>query len=233
MLQFMYYEQENWPKVLEILEILVRDFPKREYWVTLASVYGETNQEDKQLLAMEAAHVAGFLTKETDLRAYGALLLQNEAPNRASKQIKKGFDDGIIEVTPKNLQLQGQAYQVAHDVGLAIDVFERSVEIEPDGKIYDLLASLYLDSDKFAECRTAADKAVEVGGLANKLRTQVTLGTCEFNLGSLASARKTFTDVRRAARRDKDRRVERMAGDWINYIDSEQKRRDELAKVGL
>ena len=81
--------------------------------------------------------------------------------------------------------------------------------------------------------RTAADKAVEVGGLANKLRTQVTLGTCEFNLGSLASARKTFTDVRRAARRDKDRRVERMAGDWINYIDSEQKRRDELAKVGL
>ena len=233
MLQFMYYEQENWPKVLEILEVLVRDFPKREYWVTLASVYGETNQEDKQLLAMEAAHVAGFLTKETDLRAYGALLLQNEAPNRASKQIKKGFDDGIIEVTPKNLQLQGQAYQVAHDVELAIGVFERSVEIEPEGKIYDLLASLYLDSDKFAECRTAAGRAVEVGGLANKLRTQVTLGTCEFNLGSLAAARKTFTDVRRAARRDKDRRVERMAGDWINYIDSEQKRRDELAKVGL
>ncbi|MYA18604.1 MAG: tetratricopeptide repeat protein [Gammaproteobacteria bacterium] len=233
MLQFMYYEQENWPKVEEILEILVRDFPKREYWVTLASVYGETNQEARQLLAMEAAHVGGFLDKETDLRAYGALLLQNETPNRASQQIKKGFDDEVIEVTAKNLQLLGQAYQASHDVEKAIEVFERSVEIEPEGKIYDLLAALYLDSDKFGECRTAAGKALEVGGLANRLRTQVTLGTCEFNLGSLAAARKTFTDVRRGARRDKDRRVERMAGDWINYIASEQKRRDELARVGL
>ena len=233
MLQFMYYEQQNWPKVEEILEILVKDFPKREYWVTLASVYGETEQEKKQLLAMEAAHVGGFLDKETDLRAYGALLLQNEVPNRGSKQIQKGFDDGIIESTPKNLQLLGQAYQASHDVEDAIEVFEESVEIEPDAKIYDLLAALYLDSDKFAECRTAASKALEVGGLANRLRTQITMGTCEFNLGNLSAARKTFVDVRRAARRDKERRIERSSGDWINYIDSERKRRDELARVGL
>ena len=233
MLQFMYYEQENYPKVLEILEILVKDFPKREYWVMLASMYGETGEEDKQLLAMEAAHVGGFLTKETDLRAYGALLVQAEAPNRASKYLQRGFDAEIIERTSKNLQLIGQAYQVSQDVPEAIEVFEEAGKIEPEGKIYDLLSSLYLDTDDYGSCRTAAERALELGGLPNELRTEINLGTCEFNLDNLTAAREVFTDVRRKARRERERRLESMAGDWIKYIDSEIKRRDELRRAGL
>ena len=233
MLQFMYYEQENWPKVVEILEILVRDFPKREYWVTLASIYGETGEEDKQLLAMEAAHVGGFLDKETDLRAYGALLVQAEVPNRANKYLQKGFDDEIIESTPKNLQLLGQAYQAAHDVPEAIEVFEESGELERDCKTFDLLASLYLDTDNYPKCQTAATKALDTGACPNELRTEITLGTCEFNLDNLTAARRVFTDVRRKARQERERRIESMAGDWIKYIDSESKRRDELRRAGL
>ena len=233
MLQFMYYEQENWPKVVEILEILVRDFPKREYWVTLASIYGETGEEDKQLLAMEAAHVGGFLDKETDLRAYGALLVQAEVPNRANKYLQKGFDDEIIESTPNNLQLLGQAYQAAHDVPEAIEVFEESGELERDCKTFDLLASLYLDTDNYPKCQTAAMKALDTGACPNELRTEITLGTCEFNLDNLTAARKVFTDVRRKARQERERRIESMAGDWIKYIDSESKRRDELRRAGL
>lgn len=233
LLQSMYYERENFPKVLEILEILVEDFPKREYWVMLAQMYGETGQEVKQLLAMEAAHVGGFLTKETDLRAYGALLVQAEVPNRASKYLQRGFDEEIIEPTCKNLQLLGQAYQVAHDVPDAIEVFEECVEIEPDGKTADLLSSLYLDSDDYGKCRTAAQRALELGGLPNELRTEINLGTCEFNLDNLTAARDVFADVRRKARRERERRLESMAGDWIKYIDSESKRRDELRRAGL
>ncbi|MCY4058264.1 MAG: hypothetical protein OXG44_09700 [Gammaproteobacteria bacterium] len=233
MLQSMYYDQENFPKVLEILEILVRDFPKREYWVMLAMMYGETGEEDKQLLAMEAAHVGGFLTKETDLRAYGALLVQADVPNRASKYLRRGFDEEIMEPVCKNLQLLGQAYQAAHDVSDAIEAFEECGGIEPDGKTFDLLASLYLDSDQYEKCRTAARRALELGGLPNELRTEINLGTCEFNLDNLTAARDVFTDVRRKARRERERRLESMAGDWIKYIDSESKRRDELRRAGL
>ena len=233
MLQFMHYEQENWPEVLEILEILVRDFPKREYWVMLASMYGETGEEDKQLLAMEAAHVGGFLTKETDLRSYGALLVQADVPNRASKYLHRGFDEGIIEPTSKNLQLRGQADQVAHNVSQAIEAFEESVEIERECKTFDLLASLYLDTDDYSKCRTAATEALDEGGCPNELATEITLGTCEFNLDNLTAARKVFSDVRRKARRDRERRLENMASDWIKYIDSESNRRDELRRAGL
>ena len=233
MLQFMYYEQANWPKVLEILEILVRDFPKREYWVMLASMYGETGDEGKQLLAMEAAHVGGFLTKETDLRAYGALLVQADAPNRASKYLRRGFDAEIIERTSKNLQLLGQAYQVSQDVPEAIEVFEEAGKIEPDGKIYDLLSSLYLDSDDYANCKTSAQRALELGGMPSELRTEINLGNCEFNLDNLTAARNVFADVRRKARRERERRLETMSSEWIKYIDSESSRRDELRRAGL
>ena len=50
MLQYLYFEQENWPKVIGILEILVKDYPKRAYWVNLASVYGEIGSARKAAL---------------------------------------------------------------------------------------------------------------------------------------------------------------------------------------
>ena len=233
MLQFMYFDQQNWPKVIEILEILVREYPKREYWVTLASAYGEVGDEQKQLLVFEAAHVGGYLDKETDLKSYGALLLQAEVPNRASKYLRQAFDAGLIERTPKNLQLGGQAEQVAQNVDDAIEYFEESAAIEEDGKTFDLLTSLYLDKDRFAECRTAARQALDAGGLSNPLRTMINMATCEFYLDNLSDARKTFVGVRREAREQRERRFETMASDWIKYIDSETERREELRKAGL
>ena len=233
MLYFMYYDQGNWPRVTDILEILVEEYPKREYWVTLAAVYGETGYEDKQLWVLEAAHVGGYLEKETDIRAYGALLLQNDVPNRASKYIQRGFDDEILEPSLRNLQLCGQAYQVAQDIDDAIECFERAAELDETGRTFDLLASLYLDKDEFDKCRGAAKRALEKGGLSNTMRTEITLATCEFNLGNLRAARRAFVAVRREAREERERRLETMAGAWIKYIDNESKRRDELRRAGL
>ena len=232
MLQFLYFEQENWPKVIEILEILVKEFPKRAYWVNLASVYGETDQPDKQLWTMEAAHVGGFLEMESDVRTFGGLLLQGEIPNRAAKYLQQGFDDEIVERNVLNLQTLGQAYQLAQDVDKAIPIFEEAGDLAEDGETYDRLAVLYLQKDQFSKCQTAAENALEKGGLKNQLATKITLASCQFNLDRLVAARKTFVDVRREARQQEERSEERNANQWIAYIDSEQRRRAELERAG-
>lgn len=232
MLQFLYFEQENWPKVIEILEILVKEFPKRAYWVNLASVYGETDQPDKQLWTMEAAHVGGFLEMESDVRTFGGLLLQGEIPNRAAKYLQQGFDDEIVERNVLNLQTLGQAYQLAQDVDKAIPIFEEAGDLAEDGETYDRLAVLYLQKDQFSKCQTAAENALEKGGLKNELATKITLASCQFNLDRLVAARKTFVDVRREARQQEERSEERNANQWIAYIDSEQRRRAELERAG-
>ena len=232
MLQILYFHQENWAKVIEVLKILVKDYPKRAYWVNLASVYGEIGSPEKQIWTMEAAHIAGYLTKEGDIKTYGGLLLQSEIPNRASKFLQQGVDDEILKRTVKNLLMLGQAYQLAQDVDKAIPVFERAAKLSEDGEIYERLSALYLEKDQHASCESAAKKALDKGGLRNVLVTRITLASCQFYLDKLTAARKIFNDVRRDAQQDKRRVEERTARQWLAYIESERKRRAELERAG-
>ncbi|MCY3819864.1 MAG: hypothetical protein OXH52_10960 [Gammaproteobacteria bacterium] len=229
LLKYLYFEQDNWAKVIDILEILVRDFSKRDYWVQLAQVYGQEGHEDKQVYTYEAAHALGFLDRETDMRNYAGLLMQSTVPYRASKWLQQAIDDGIVEDTSKNLQSLGQAYQLAQDVDEAIEVFEKAGTKSDDGEIYARLAMLYLEKDEHGKCTEAADSALTKGGLRKPYSTEVIQGMCLFNRDRLTQARRTFVEARTGARVAKDRAVERMCSRWIAHIDNEKKRRDALA----
>ena len=229
LLKYLYFEQDNWARVIDILEILVRDFPKRDYWVQLAQVYGQEGYEDKQVQAYEAAHVAGYLDRESDMRNYAGLLMQSTVPYRASKWLKKALDEGIVEDTSKNLQALGQAYQMAQDVDAAIPVFETAGTKSDDGEIFARLAMLYLEKDDYPKCNESAERALNKGGLRKAYSTRVIHGMCLFNRDRLTQARSVFVEARSGARSAKDRSVERMCSRWISHIDNEKQRRDILA----
>ncbi len=230
LLRYLYFEKENWDKVLEILEILVRDFPKREYWIQLAGVYGQEGMDKKQLYAMEAAHAGKFLSTESDIMSFAGLLMQEEVPIRAAKYLAKGIKDGQVADTAKNLQFLGQAYQVAQEVDEAIDVFQKAAVKADDGEIYARLSQLYLEKDDFKKCVEAADGALRKGGIKKVQNTHVVRGMCLFNDDKLSSARDAFSEGRRIARANRDTSNERICGQWITYIDREVVRRDLLAK---
>ena len=229
LLKYLYFEQDNWAKVLEILEIMVRDFSKRDYWVQLAQVYGQEGYEKKQEYTYEAAHALGFLDREADMRNYAGLLMQSAVPYRAWKWLQQAIDEGVVEDTAQNLQALGQAYQMAEDVDLAIPVFEKAATKSDDGDIFARLATLYLEDDDYVKCTDSAEKALEKGGLRKPYSTQVIQGMCLFNRDRLTQARGVFIEARSKARRAKDRSVETMCSRWIAHIDNEKKRRDLLA----
>ena len=229
LLKYLYFEQDNWAKVLDILEILVRDFPKREYWVQLGQVYGQEGYESKQVYAYEAAHVAGYLNRDSDMRNYAGLLMQSTVPYRAAKWLQEAMDEGIVEDTSENLQSLGQAYQMAHEVDSAIPVFVKAGTKSDDGKILARLATLYLDKDEYKKCTDSAESALEKGGLRKPYSTEVIHGMCLFNRDRLTQARRVFVEARTNARRAKDRAVERMCSRWVAHIDNEKKRREVLA----
>ena len=233
MLNYAHFEMENYDRVIEILEILVRDFPKRQYWIQLAGVYGQEGQEREQLMAFEAAHVAGFLDKESDVMTFGGLLMQNEVPWRGAKYMQAGLDGELVERTPRNLQQIGQAYQLAQEVDSAIGIFEEAGSKSDDGEIYDRLSSLYLEKDEFSKCRTAAERAMEKGGIKKLYNVEIVLGMCQFNLDELRDARSTFVKARRNARDAEESSAERITQQWIRYIDNESRRRAELEAAGI
>ena len=229
LLRYLYFEQENWDKVLDILEILVRDFPKRDYWLQLAGIYGQEGFEKKQIYAYEAAHVAGFISRDRDIVNYAGLMAQDQVPYRAAKTLQKAIDDEIVDETERNLQSLGQYWQLAQETDLAIPTYEKAGEQSEEGEILSRLASLYLEKDRFEECVDAASRALDKGGLTKSYNTQVVQGQCEFNRDRLTSARRIFVSARATARRERDRSVENICQRWIRYIDNESKRRRELA----
>jgi tetratricopeptide (TPR) repeat protein len=233
LLNYLYYEQENWPKVLEILEILVRDFPKRDYWVRLAGVHGQEGNEKEQVYAMESAYAGGFLTGEKDLLNFAGLLMQDQVPYRAALVLEKGFEDKIIERDAKNLQALGQAWQLAQEVQKAIPVFEEAGRKSDDGRIYERLAQLYLDSDQFDACVRASDNALDKGGLRSVQQAHIVKGMCQFNedqnsIPNLNVARRSFVNCRNEARREDDTSNQRVCQQWITYIDRETTRLEQL-----
>ena len=230
LLRFLYFEQDNWDRVLEILHVLVRDYPKRDYWVQLAGIYGQEGYEREQVLAMEVAHAGGYLDRERDVLNYGGLLMQEEVPYRAAKWMQVGFDEELVEATAKNLQSLGQAYQIAQDIDDAIPILENAGQLSDEGEIFSRLSQLYLEKDEYKKCTDAADSALEKG-VDREYNTEIVLGMCLFNRDRLTQARKTFVTARRHARADKNESVERICNQWITYIDRDRIRRDELAKA--
>jgi len=231
LLNYLYYEQENWRKVLEILGILVRDFPKREYWIQLAGIHGQEGQEREQLGAMEAAHAGNYLREERDFTTLAGLLMQAEIPYRAATILDKGMKDGVIEKTSTNLRSLGQAWQLSQETEKAIGVFEQAGKIAEDGKIYERLSQLYLDNDEFPKCVTASSNALRKGGLRKKQTVYVVQGMCEYNRDRLTPARKSFVMCRDESRRVRDTGNQRICQQWITFIDRELNRREELRKA--
>ncbi len=224
LLNFLYFEEENWDKVLEILEILVRDFPKRDYWIRLAGVHGQEGHEKEQVHAMQAAYTAGFLDRERDLTNFAGLLMQEQVPYRAAIVMAKGFEDGNIEESAKNLRGLGQAWQLAQETDKAIPVFEAAGKLSDDGKIFERLAQLYLNDDQYDKCVTASDSALDKGGLRKVQQAHIVKGMCQFNGSKLRSARGSFVTCRSEARKDDDENNERICQQWITYIDRESVR---------
>ncbi len=230
-LRYLYFEREDWDNVLRVLEILVRDFPKREYWLQLAGTYGQQGFEKKLMYAYEAAHVAGYVNGERDIINYVGLMLQEQVPYRAAMRMQEAVTDELVEPTSRNLQQLGQAYQMSQETDKAIPVYEAAGAEADDGEILGRLAALYLENDDFEKCANAAERALDKGGLHNELSNKVIFGQCEFNRDRLTAARRIFTDVRSEARREKNRSVEQIAARWITYIDSEIRRRRQLEEA--
>lgn len=231
LLNFLYYEQEDWPKVLETLEILVKQYPKREYWTRLAGIHGQLGNDNESLWSYEAADVGGFLDRQGDLTNYAGLLMQAEVPYRAARVLERGFDEEIIERTDTTLLNLGQALQLSQEVEKAIPVLKEAAKLSDEGKIFERLAQVLLDNDDFEECVDAANSALDKGGLRAEQGMYVVKGMCQYNMDQRTAARESFVACRNTSRRAEDENNQRICQQWITYIDNEARRDEELRKA--
>jgi len=222
--RFIHFDRDNYAEALEILEILIMYYPKKQYWVQASHLYGEQKDEARQLAILEASYEQNLLDRSQDLVLLSQLYLNAEVPYPAARTLEKGFKDDIVEDDSKNYELAGVAWRQAQEVAKSLPMLELAAEKSEKGELYARLGSVYLDVDKNKEAVAAISKGLKRGGVKRSDQARLALGMAYFNLGEFNSARKAF---REAA---KDERAKTFAQQWLKYINSEEKRINEIAK---
>ena len=222
--RFIHFDRDNFREALDILEILIMYYPKKQYWVQASHLYGEEKDEARQLALLEATYEQNLLDRSQDIVLISQLYLQAEVPFPAARAMEKGLADDIVEKDSKNYELAGVAWRQAQEVTKSLPMLEAAASKSEKGELYARLGNVYLDVDKNKEAVEALKRGLDKGGVKRPDQARLALGMAYFNLGEFNAARRAFREAR------KDRRARSYADQWLKYITSEEKRLEELAK---
>jgi len=224
--RFLYFEKNDINKTVDILEILLQYYPKKQYWVQLSHMYGEQQKESEQLSAMETAYMQGMLDKSTEQVTMAYLYLNGEVPYKAARVMDKGLKNESIEGKSKNWEIAGSAWRQAQEIDKAIPAMEQAAAKSDKGELYTRLGNVYLDGDQFKKAITALNKGLSRGGVKRPDTARLVLGMAYFNTKQYPKAREAF----KAAGRDE--RSAKYANQWIKYMDTELARQKSLQEEG-
>lgn len=222
--RFIHFDRDNFRSALDILEILIMYYPKKQYWVQASHLYGEEKDEARQLAMLEATYEQNLLDRSQDIVLLSQLYLQAEVPFPAARAMEKGLADDIVEKESKNYELAGVAWRQAQEVTKSLPMLEAAASKSEKGELYARLGNVYLDVDKNKEAVEALKRGLDRGGVKRPDQARLALGMAYFNLGDFNAARRAFREAR------KDKRARSYADQWLKYIASEENRLEELAK---
>ncbi len=222
LLNFAYFQQEDYRKVRDIQKILLQSWPKARYWKSLAGAFTELGEDEKLIYAYDAAHTQGMLQKDTEFVTMAQLYLQAEVPYKAATLLQEKMDAGVVPKVEKNYRLLSQAWMLSMEDEKAIPALQAAARLAENGELDLRLANSYLTVTNYNECVKSANAAIRKGGLKNPDNAQITLGMCLYNLHKYTEARQAFGNASRVPR------SQRTARQWIRVIDAEVERNRQI-----
>ena len=233
-------EKESLLRQIDIYEILVNYYPKKQYFIQLGGSYGQLGREKEYMIVLKAAYQKDLLNRESEYLALTQLLLLNQNPYWAAEVFENGqkkmitiVDEKteeekivpVIKDTEKNLKLLADAWRMAQEIDKAIPVLEKAANMSKTGEAYVLLGNLYLSEDKLEQAADAILKGLEKGKIKKLSPVYLTLGQVYFELQKFDDAKKNFG----IAARDKDEKIQKQATNWIRFTENEEIRIKNLA----
>ena len=192
LLRAAYFELDNIPKVRYVLERLLIEWSKKEYWTQLAAIYGQDELEEKQISAYATAYQEGFLEKSNEYVQMAQLYLSKEVPHKAAVVLQTGFDEGIVDKEVKNWRLLSQAWFLAQEDQMAIIALREAAKLSDDGELDVRLARSLANVADYKSCVDAAQTGIEKGGLKRDDESYITLGMCQFEEDMYEDAKNSF-----------------------------------------
>lgn len=222
----IYYQRNDFRKVITILDKLIVNYPNVRYWRELGGMYAELEETEKQLSAYATAYIQNGLTSESQIVGLAYMYLGADVPYKAAQILIDGFESGEVDQTEKNLQIVGSALYQASELKKSLPWMEKAASKAEDGESYSRLAGIYVDLERFEDSIRTAKEAIRRGGVKRPDLVYMTKGNAEFNL-------KRYDDAIKSFRKIKDKRSVKPAQDWIRYVEAERKRDKQLRDSGI
>ena len=222
LLNFAYFQQENYQKVRDIQKILLVNWPKKRYWFSLAGAYTELGDEDNVMAAYDAAHTQNMLETESELRTMAQLYLQAEVPYKAGVLLEKEIKNKRVEGSAANYRLLSQAWSLAQEDEKSIPALQQAARLSNDGDLDIRLANAYLNLGRYSDCEAAVNSGIKKGGLKNSDSAYISRGMCQYNLRKYTAAIRSFKVARDT------KRSTRISNQWISVIESDIARDEQI-----
>jgi tetratricopeptide (TPR) repeat protein len=223
LLNFAYFQQEDYRKVRDIQKILLVNWPRKRYWFSLAGAYTELNEENNLFASYDAAHTQGLLERESELVTMAQLYMQHEVPYKAATLLAAEMESGRVARNAKNYRLLSQAWSLAQEDEKSIPALKEAARLSDEGELDLRLGNAYLNLSRYAECVTAVQAGLRKGGIKSPDNAQISLGMCLYNQQKYRAAINAFREAR------KTRRSTRIANQWIKVINSDIERNEQIA----
>jgi tetratricopeptide (TPR) repeat protein len=222
LLNFAYFQQEDYTKVRDIQMILLQNWPKARYWKSLAGAFTELGEDEKLIYAYDAAHTQGMLEKDTEFVTMAQLYLQAEVPYKAGKLLEEKMEAGIVPKSEKNYRLLSQAWMLAMEDEKSIPALQAAAKLATHGELDQRLANAYLNVGNYTACVKSANDAIRKGGMKNPDNMQISLGMCQYNLRRYDAAKTAFREAAKTPR------SQRTSNQWIQVIDADVERNRQI-----
>lgn len=207
-----YFETKNYQRAADLLEkIVVRVPDSRDYWLQLAGVYQQLDQERKALAVYELAYEKGLL-KDNEIEQMARSYLYLEMPYKAAMLLEEELATGDLQVTKANLILLADSWLLAQENEKAESVFREIVNKYNDVKTRMRLGQLYIETEQWQQAVSLLDVKLDNADQELLARINLLLGIAQFNINNVKSATNAFN------RALSDKATEDQARWWLEYL---------------
>ena len=221
------YNRNDYPGMLQVVQQLVSLYPRDRYLLNMAAIYGELGDSKTQLALMEPLYERGSLSSSTHMINLASLYMLHDIPFKAATLLDKEIGDENLAANKRNLEMQAQAWLLAARPEQAIAPMRQVAELTEGGRPNVELARTYMSLLRWEEAEQSLKRAFEKGKLRDVGSAHLMLGMVQFNQKNYRDARRSF------ARAGKEPKTEKLARQWLQYLEREEEQAALAAEVGM
>ncbi|MBK5921552.1 tetratricopeptide repeat protein [Rhodothalassium salexigens] len=218
LLRAMYFSQDNYEKVADILEIMVVEYNDPSDWRQLSAIYGELERREEQLAALEVAYQQGFLTKGSHLKNLAQFYMFFEVPIKAAWVLEKAFEEEKLERDGDNMELLGRAYLMAQETGKALEPMRQAALEKQESDAWRTLGQVLMGEQEWKRAADALERSIALGGLDNPDQVRMVLGSAYVKFFAFDKAEEVLKEAR------KNKTYRKRADQWLAHVNEERER---------